>query len=402
MTNSFQQYLAVLFIISFSILAQADDSAISGWGDNLHPIQETRIELRKEVLTIRCVDVKDSRGWFDCRWYVDVYFEFFNPDEERTLRLAFVAQRDDYDSKKENRLADFTIQMNGGTVDCERTFGRDLGNNLIGVRDNLAYFVFEGTFPHGNTTIQHTYNTGGGLSTGTPVSFWLQYVLRSGSLWAGSKIGDFTVNLVFESDFCYTIGLPSAICSRMKLVDHHHVDLTGKQIQDSITAKQRDLRAEAYGPSRLTFHANDYSPTENLFIVFNSYHSYGDGSCRSADQPTVCDWACASKWLNRELILTVNPDFGPQLERMKQQLFDRLRTMDQDAINLILNLPFARAGYRFKDPKLFNFYSRYSWYKELLSTQESPPRVSDIQLSESAHELIRYIRQLRNEQPTRD
>ena len=76
-----KKYILIIGLI-YSALSFADDSVINSYGGNLSCVRETKIRLKKEILTFTQLDSTMK---------VEVNFEFDNPDEERDELVGFIS-----------------------------------------------------------------------------------------------------------------------------------------------------------------------------------------------------------------------------------------------------------------------------------------------------------------------
>jgi len=78
----------LLFLILFTNKIIADDGVFFAQGDNLIPLEETNIELQKEILILdrqSGSNPKENRNL-----NVNIYFEFYNPNSEVEKFVGFV------------------------------------------------------------------------------------------------------------------------------------------------------------------------------------------------------------------------------------------------------------------------------------------------------------------------
>jgi hypothetical protein len=95
------------FLLSWPVIA--NDGVFYAQGNTLIPLQETQVELRKEVLKFYLVDHNFAK--------VDVYFEFFNPGPTKTVTVGFVTPPAEGDiseqAAKKPFISAFTVDVNG-------------------------------------------------------------------------------------------------------------------------------------------------------------------------------------------------------------------------------------------------------------------------------------------------
>jgi hypothetical protein len=65
-----------------SLITNANDGSFCASGNQLIPIFETAISVKKEILTLKKIHDKYIE--------VTVYYEFFNPKEDKNITVGFV------------------------------------------------------------------------------------------------------------------------------------------------------------------------------------------------------------------------------------------------------------------------------------------------------------------------
>ena len=104
------KYTILFLAIAISLNARANDGSFFAKGNQLIPITETSISVKKEMLTL-----KKIRNQFI---EVTVYYEFFNPGEEKNLTVGFEAfsPGGDVNGTPKNGqhpyMRDFTVELN--------------------------------------------------------------------------------------------------------------------------------------------------------------------------------------------------------------------------------------------------------------------------------------------------
>lgn len=103
--------------------SKANDGAYYGRGNHLIPVTETDVSVQKEILTIR--KVRDNSI------EVTVYYEFFNPKEDKTILVGFEADSPtgDVDGMPKNGLhpymRDFTVNLNNQVLPYQVAYVSD-------------------------------------------------------------------------------------------------------------------------------------------------------------------------------------------------------------------------------------------------------------------------------------
>ena len=188
-----------LFILSILFFGPsvANDGAYLSSGGIISPMKETRIAMTKEFLAFT---VRDKIA------KVEVLFEFMNPEaEERTLLVGFQAPAASGDVHDEisavSQIKDFRIQYEGRLLpytlkvaDCEDCPLLDPSERSFTQFDNGVFvYLFEMTFKPGLNQVQHSYEFPASNDVYTDQKY--NYILRTGSKWADSSIGEFTLQV---------------------------------------------------------------------------------------------------------------------------------------------------------------------------------------------------------------
>ena len=171
---------AVLIVGVASVFANDGTFYVSG--NNLIPLQETRVSLRKEVLKFFIRDY----NWMN----VEVDFDFYNPGPARTITVGFVTPpaMGDVAENEHPRIKGFTVVVNGDSVPfkmkrmSETTFSK--ARLKISGDDYVYYFPV--TFKPGLNKVRHTYEFEGGASVELQRSF--DYQITTGKRWANRQI----------------------------------------------------------------------------------------------------------------------------------------------------------------------------------------------------------------------
>lgn len=357
--------LAMLCMV-VSLPAAANDGTYYTRGNQLVPLQETDISVKREVLTISLMDNRMAR--------VDVQYEFWNPGPAKRLTMGFEADPPyNYDYKfhpdgRHPSISLFTVEMNGRRLaysnavcvadtlpltkvtDLKRYYMWD--NNWLydtanadpkssyndpidydaGIRFAYVYY-FDADFQPGLNRVRHTYVYRMSTNVGSP--FIVEYKLTPAARWAGGKIGDFTLTIradstakhfyVFDSTFA---GAPFAVSEGM--------------------GKTR--RATCYGDpcaevslrnGAITLHATDFRPTGELTI-----RAVGVDGCYVGQQCITGGTYDRSARIN----------WGP---------YGGMQWVPADAAfrqRVVRNLPYANRGHVFRNKRLRQYFEGLWWY----------------------------------------
>ena len=355
-------YVMALLLAMTALPAAANDGTYYTKGNQLVPLQETSIGIRREVLTISLMDNGYAR--------VDVQYEFWNPEKKaRRLLMGFEADPPynfDYKFYPDGRhpaISSFTVEMNGRTLAYRNAACVADTNSLVPIDTTRPYFVFDdnriyeddgkGTmndevyntgisfayvyyfeveFQPGLNRVHHSYVYRMSTNVGSP--FIVDYKLTPAARWAGGKIGDFTLTIradstakhfyVFDSVFGGTDFTVSEGMGKLRRPQHY-----GNPTEVS-------LRNGA-----ITLHKTDFSPRSELYITAVGVEGiYVGEKCITGgtyDRSNRIDW-------------------GP---------YEGMQWVPADAAfrqRVMRNLPYAHRGHVFKDKKLKAYFESLWWY----------------------------------------
>ena len=352
--------ILVALCLLMTLPATGNDGTYYTKGNQLVPLQETSISVRKEVLTISLMDNGYAR--------VDVQYEFWNPEPTvRHLLMGFEADPPynfDYKFYADGRhpsISQFTVEMNGHAlsyrnaacvadtlpmvrIDTSRRYyvwdnnwlyeddGRDEPLDFDkGIPFAYVYY-FEAAFQPGLNRVHHSYVYKMSTNVGSP--FIVEYKLTPAARWAGGKIDDFTLVIradstakhfyVFDSVFGGTDFTVSEGMGKLRRPEHY-----GNPTEVS-------LRNGA-----IMLHMTDFSPKSELYIAAVGIEGiYVDNKCITGgtyDRTERFNW-------------------GPY-EGMQEVPSDKAFRQ-----RVMRNLPFAHRGHVFKDKRLREYFESLWWY----------------------------------------
>jgi len=366
----------LLFCCLSALFAFANDGVFYASGNQLIPITETDISVKKEVLTINRVGNHLE---------VTVYYEFFNPKGEKELLVGFEAEAPyngpnpmDY-FPKHPHIQNFKVILNGEPLTYEIAHverGRydDNGDYIPSkyyingqfqnwtkkqIEDTLFAWNYPGDMPidyvyhfkakfrPGLNIIQHTYEYD--LSFSVSEEYDFPYVLTAANRWANHQIDDFTLNInmgdresfrikqtFFEKPTDWTInGLGMAMnCEWMGW--------------DTVT-NGVIFHIQQGGVS---FHKQNFHPDGELFLV--------------KDHLIVSmwrDWNSEQKTSDEEnLINGIKNQYNSLDTAFISGFFEGTPMFTTTQRRILKNLPFAYRGYAFKNKELKKFFESTQWY----------------------------------------
>lgn len=356
-----KRLILCLYAVFFSIVSLANDGVYFTSGNQLIPITETQIAVKKEILDITRVGNQ---------MHVHVYYEFFNPGEEKTLLVGFEAMSPGgaWETSEEELkaitthpyISDFTVTVNGEKIDyqvshvSEENYYSDgkfkeVSNQqaIEQARESdfmeipyMFVYHFNATFKKGLNIVEHTYAFEESGYVGTEFNF--DYVLTAANRWANHQIDDFTLNLnmgdrrsidIQESFFKGQGGWTIQGVGRQNETEHYDVKLLRFHIQQG----------------SISYHKTNFHPEGELYLeqpFFINEEFYGaESDCQriiAFDFKKSYTSAMRIFYIDDEN--TVCPDISADMKKIMR------------------NLPFAYRGYVFKTKMLQDYFESTDWY----------------------------------------
>ena len=360
-------FLSLLFLANFSF---ANDGVFYVKGNTLIPLQETQVELRKEILKFY---VKDFE-WME----VDVDFTFYNPGDAKTVTVGFVTPPASGDVDETGdihpQIENFTVNVNGKNLKYEMKRMKDTsfqgGNEEINGYDFVYYFPV--TFKPGTNKSRHTYRYRGGGSVETQRDF--DYQITTGKRWANKQIDDFELQFHPDRGIFF---IPLSFQENGELADW---EIVGKgtlseplamfYMEEKPTSRLVQIR-DGY----LSLKEKNFKPDRDIqFGEANWNMGWHEKLCKDKnDCPKTEEIG-----MNLFLYFTTSPP-----EYLDEQNMAELSKRD---LKIVRNFPYAIRGYDFKTNMLKDFYSKFFWY------QPDPSlKLSDIKLSEKEEAFIKKV-----------
>ena len=335
---------------------KANDGAFRAQGNQLVPVNETQVEIRKEILNI--TRVKGNK-WEDIGEYlkVNVQYWFYNPGPRKKVYVGFEAPAPTGDVNPvpvnggHPYISDFTVFVNGkkksygvtvATNKNDSIKGRVVGKkpqelrsqgydfNQGGGHDFVYYFEVD--FDSGITYISHNYNFA--LSNSVLTIYDFTYDLLAAMRWANGQIDDFTLNIdlgeaqdLFVNDFVPVDSLRySGTALHYKFREDEYLDFNATLL--------------SLDSGMITCRIKDFVPLDNINVMkFSGY-----GMCPYLHPVFDSDSTALDKGnLNLEHCFT-------GIANMKSLI-------------ILQNLPYARRGYVFKNEFISDYYTSLVWYK---------------------------------------
>lgn len=365
----------ILCCISATFVS-ANDGAFYADGNQFIPINETDISVQKEVLTINRVGDLIK---------VNVYYEFFNPADQKELLVGFEARKGDTGDPRPTfpehpSIYNFKVSMNGEPLSFEvahidgikydyeeeekiptyvnnghfegltREYCETELAKLECIEPIFDYvYHFNATFRPGLNIIQHTYDYDISV-TRNGFTYEFLYILTAANRWANHQIDDFTLYIDMGDQTSFHIS-PKFF----KSADEWEILGIGKNTIgtafEQLTTDSIFFHMQQGG---IRFHKDNFHPDGELYI------------CQ--DLPTGGFWWISGMedyssfnseyWINyfKGQYLPIFFSSGIEDLEIRYNLF----TPNQRRI--LKNLPFAYKGYIFKSKELQDYFESTNWY----------------------------------------
>ena len=378
--------IAILLLCCLTtLLSFANDGVFYAAGNQLIPITETDISVKKEVLTINRVGDHLE---------VTVYYEFFNPVGEKELLVGFEA-KSPYNSMadafemlpKHPHINNFKVAMNGeplpydianvdeGRYDKHDNYipssyyvnGHFLHWSPQQIKDTLAawgdppglpidyVYHFKAKFRPGLNTIYHTYDFDLSFSIGE--EYYFPYVLTAANRWANHQIDDFLllVNMGDRESFFIE---PEFFQSP----DEWQFLGKGKTTTFfSLYPTKKEVPVFHIQEGSLSFRKTNFHPEGELHLIKSNTinYTFGEGD----DAPSFTETLAKQYYSYSDLLAALRHEITNSLipsDTDYEYNYDTLVTPELKRI--LKNLPFAYRGYIFKTKSLQDFFESTEWY----------------------------------------
>jgi hypothetical protein len=365
--------LTFIFCLLLSFQTLANDGVFYAEGNTLIPLQETQVQLNKEILKFFVVDHNFAR--------VDVYFEFFNPFASKTVTVGFVTPPAEGDvSDEEARspfIEDFTVNVNGQNLLYkikrlkETTFKLEQKEDG-GEKDDYFVYYFPVTFKKGLNIIRHTYRYRGG--EGVELDRAFDYQITTGKSWANQQINDFELQIHPDNGI---FAVPARFIKGEKLADWKIIGdgVIEENARNWFGEESPQVRMVHLNRVHLLFKADNFKPDYDIsFGEYNWGAGWADIWCNYGQE---CVEADSLEKITRYFTLKPVGDFeSSDFEDFAEKDYKYLR-----------NYFYAVRGIEFKDEQLRNFYSQFFWYKP-----DKTLKAENLKLSKAEDDFLKKLK----------
>lgn len=329
-----------LFLL-LSIPTFANDGAFFAKGNQLIPMLETDISVKKEILTLKKVNNKYIE--------VTVYYEFFNPKNDKNLIVGFEAFSPSGDvdgtplNGKHPYMSDFTVELNGQSlkydiayVDSETYVSngfvksknlKDILKSIDNVNEVDFYYVyhFNTKFTKGLNKIKHTYRYD--LSGSIDFNYDFEYVLTAANRWGNKQIDDFT--LIVEMGEFESFNINKSFFNDKSEWQIEGIAKTENIKGTKNTLIEKDALRFHLQKGKIIFKKLNFKPKGELFVYSQNHIGIENYSY------------LPYSYYQQEFIENPKTEFHKKI---------------------LKNLAFARRGYIFKNPELKKYFENLDWY----------------------------------------
>lgn len=345
--------LFLFLLVFFALDLKANDSEFFGDGEELIPLENTTISLKKEVLKIKYDE--GLKGQSQDEFLVDVTYELNNLGSEKETIVGFIAPPvgEDYQSKEgEFYLYGFTVEMNGAKLPYEIKL---LGKTEFRVSDSKYngsdyVYYFKAKFKQGKNIIRHTYKVPAANSNDYGVSF--AYRLTNAKRWANQQIDDFTLIIDGGPKGAHGGG------------EYYWVQQTFWKNNKNI-----DWKVEGKGKISSSDMTKAWSwDTYNFPSIINRVRIL-EGNLKFHAVNFKPDYDFVMGQDDRAMIQTIDHDRYPLINNLQKFIWPDdfiekgvLPQLTDQELRYYKNFLFAYHGVVFKDDELNKFFNRFNWY----------------------------------------
>jgi len=330
----------IKILLMLTCVLWSNDGAYTTSGNELIPVFESNISIKKEILTIKRME----DGTLD----VKVEYTFLNPSSEKNVTVGFEAAppNGDVDVTPINGahpyIKEFSVIVNNQNIPYSvasyiedenytknsKIVSKKFDSSYYSQESSVAYvYYFDATFKKGLNTIFHHYRYQ--YSTGIDTYFGIDYILTAAKRWANKQIDDFTLKLDVGEYTKFFITK-----SFFKNSDDWTIDGT-----------MHDGGTSIYDGSKLSVvHLN------KGMAVFHKKNFKIDG-----------DLSLNARCNYWEDEFDYKRD---QLPFMKECSRENIDTKDELSSEILKSLPRARRGEVFQNEKIQKYYESLDWYQK--------------------------------------
>lgn len=336
-SHQMKSTFTILFTLFMTLFAFGNDGVYLTHGGIIYPTKESKVSLDKEILSF---SVQDKV----CR--VDILFEFNNPENvERKLIIGFqapTAAGDVSDNvSNTNQISDFTILANGKILpyqlkvatceDCELKEPKDI--EFSQSEQGVFVYLFELTFKPGINKINHSYSFP--ASSNVEYDQFYNYILTTGSKWAGGKIKNLTVSFDLGYNKYFYVSDVFGKNANWSIIGSGKITNETFQNYDNDTQKMVRIMS-----GRLQIDIANFEPKKNIEFGIIHEHTF---------------FTASSKQIANNLFLALKH------QTLDMNYFEE-KELTKEELKIVRNMIYAQHGYAFKNKDLQDYFAQFEWY----------------------------------------
>lgn len=362
------KHILLFIFLSFSVSLRANDGAYFMSGNQLIPIKETSVQVKKEILSLKRVD-KDFLE-------VTVDYTFYNPEKKsKTILVGFEAFGPEGDADfmpvngQHPYMQNFTVNLNQKVLPYEISYVSNENKEqtyelseikepdaVVGFADFYYVYHFNATFKPGENKLIHTYRFQ--LSGSVDYMYNFDYILTAANRWANKQIDDFTLNIDMGNYQDFYIN-PTFFSS----VNEWQINGIGK-MKDKYKKEYRHSegqQATAFFIQKgsIQYKKKNFHPKGELFLFTNNF--------LTGNEVFDLDW---------------------YLPLSTEKTIYFVGVKNENALKVLQNLPYARRGYVFTNKILKEYYENIDWY---IPNPEYVPEPTELEPEE-----IKWLTEIRS------
>ncbi len=326
--------IATILTLILTVSVYGNDGIYLTRGGVIYPTKESKISLDREVLSF---SVQDNV----CR--VDILFEFNNPENiDRKLMVGFQAPTavgDVPDNiSNSNQIAGFMILANGQILPYKLKAAECEGCGLKEPKDfhfsqieqGVFVYLFELTFKPGINKINHSYS----FPASSNVAFdqFYNYILTTGSKWAGGSIKNLTVNFDFGHNKYFYVNDIFGKNANWSIIG------SGKVTNKKFDNDEDSSRMVRVISGSLQIDVKEFRPLKNI--------EFG----------IICESSFIASPTDFEK-LKEGKVFG-----ICSLTLDNDENYSKETLKILRNTVYAQYGYSFNSNDLKDYFSQFEWY----------------------------------------
>ncbi len=308
--------------------APANDGVFYAAGNTLVPLEETSIELKKEVLILD----RQHGCKPEYTLNVTVFFEFYNPDNTIEKLVGFVTPPAGgvipKEETKHPKISNFTVMVNDKVLkyNVKRMDSTNFNPPIKKVNGHDFIYYFKASFKHGINTIKHTYSySGSRVADSRAPGPHYRYRLTTGKTWANKQINHFELYI--------NMGINSYFSVPKRFIDNKSAEwkILGIGKIEHPAKTSYNYRKVKMLSGFLYLSAKDFKPEYDLSIT--SYNPIPE-------------------------VINIG---GYKDTRSVINEFD-LKKINNEELRILRNTLYALHGYVFKSKELQEYFSTFDWY----------------------------------------